>query len=290
MREVKNEMTELATICFADLEAILHEHTGNLIFADALERTGRGEELLCALSRYIHFNSPFGGGVANLAGEIAARQDLFRDGDEPVEMAADRSVEVAADIFFAAIDEFAGHVKMQRSTHRTMAQATLKAAGCFFNLSPSQLNELTKPSASTLTAIRKVRDGYRINQTVDEAQLFGAIGFHMGSEVLADKEFNILDAFLRSMYPSLVEYLRKTKVPINGSESAGYSWIQIHTTVEADHFGAAVQSANLALKYYAGTESLTRVKSWMLDGFRQFAGVQTEFMRNLLEREDASNF
>src|SRR2546428_3457420 len=156
-------MRELTKIGLADLETILHGHAGNVIFADALERTGRGEELLCALSRYIHFNSLFGGGVANLAGEIAARQDLFRDADEPVEMAADRSVEVAAGIFFAAIDEFGGHSKIQRSTHRGMAQATLKATGCFFDLSPSQLNELAKPSASTLVAIREVRDGYRIN-------------------------------------------------------------------------------------------------------------------------------
>ena len=38
-------------------------------------------------ARYIQFNSAFGPGLANLAGEIAARQGLFRDPDEPVRIA-----------------------------------------------------------------------------------------------------------------------------------------------------------------------------------------------------------
>src|SRR2546428_12956440 len=97
-------MRELTKIGLADLETILHGHAGNVIFADALARTGRGGELLCALSRYIHFNSLFGGGLANLAGEIAARQALFRDRVVPVEKVADRRHGQWAGIFFAAID------------------------------------------------------------------------------------------------------------------------------------------------------------------------------------------
>jgi pyrroloquinoline quinone (PQQ) biosynthesis protein C len=78
----------------------------------------------------------------------------------------------------------------------------------------------------------------------------------------------------------------KTKVPIGESESAAYRWIQIHTTVEADHFRAAVNSANLAMRYYAGTETQARIKSWILEGFKEFADVQSEFMRSLMERQD----
>src|SRR5206468_1877450 len=64
------------------------------------------ERLLSVLGRYIQFNSAFGAGLANLAGEIAARQGLFRDAQEPLRIVADRSAEVASDFFFAAIDEF----------------------------------------------------------------------------------------------------------------------------------------------------------------------------------------
>lgn len=274
-------MKESLNIAWEDLEPILHEHTGKRIFASSLERTAASEELLSVLSRYIHFNSVFGSGVANLAGEIGSRQDLFRDSEETVAIVADRSVEVAADVFFAAIDEFGDHNTIRRSTHRTLAQATFKAAGSFFGLSSAELNKIAQPYEPTLDAIRKVRDGYRINQTVDEAKIFRAIGFHIASEVLADQEFNVLDSFLRANYPDLVEYLVKTRVPIGDSENAAYRWIQIHTSVEADHFKAAVNSANLALRYYAGAETRARIKGWILDGFKEFADMQTEFMRSL---------
>jgi len=233
-------MKKSLNIGWSDLESILQEHSGKRIFADALEQTASSEELLCVLSRYIHFNSVFGSGVANLAGEIGSRQDLFRDPEETVTLVADRSVEVAADVFFAAIDEFGDHNNNRRSTHRTLAQATLKAAGLFFGFSSTKLDEIARPYGDTLAAISKVRNGYRINQTIDEPKIFRAIGFHIASEVLADEEFNVLDAYLRANQPELVEYLKKTKVPIGDSENAAYRWVQIHTSVEADHFAAAV--------------------------------------------------
>src|SRR6266446_3200544 len=243
-------------IDWTDLEPILQEHAGIAIFANSLSRIVDADDLVCLLSRYIHFNSVFGSGVANLAGEIGSRQDLFRDTEEKVAIIADRSVEVAADIFFAAIDEFGDHNRIIRSTHRTLAQATLKALGRYFGLSSEEFDKLARPCGPTLAAMTEVRDGYRVNQVIDELKIFRAIGFHIGSEVLADEEFNVLDAFLRANYPELVNYLMKTKVTINGSENVAYRWIEIHTTLEADHFSAAVKSANLALRYYAGSETL----------------------------------
>lgn len=271
------------TIDRSDLEQVLALHSGNSIFKQALERIRTGADLLGTLSWYIYFNSIFGSGVANLAGEIGARQNLFRDPDESLEIASDRSVEVAARFFFAAIDEFGGAA--HRSTHRTLAQATLKGSGSFLGYEIAALNQIVEPNVRTLTAIDKVQDGYAINQHVDEQKLFRAIGFHMGSEVLADEEFNILDSFLRAEHADLVEHLKRARVSINGVEVAAYHWIQIHTTVEADHFDAAMLGANLALRYYAGAESQARIKEWILDGFREFAAIQTDFMNGLMEQE-----
>jgi hypothetical protein len=281
-------MTESLRIAWSDLEPILKEHAGKRIFASALEQSAANtRELLCVLSRYIHFNSVFGSGVANLAGEIGSRQDLFRDREETVTLLADRSVEVAADVFFAAIDEFGDQNRIRRSTHRTLAQATLKAAGQFFGLSSAELDKIAQPYDATLVAIRRVRDGYRINQTIDEPKMFRAIGFHIASEVLADEEFNILDAYLRGHHPDLVEYLLDTKVPMGDSDNAAYRWVQIHTSVEADHFAAAVRSATQALRYYAGSETQACIKGWVLDGFREFVEVQTAFMESLMKRKTA---
>ena len=90
--------------------------------------------LLSVLGRYIQFNSAFGPGLANLAGEIAARQGLFRDADEPVRILADRAAEVGADFFYAAVDEFDDRATPWRDTHRTLAQATVKGMGALLRL------------------------------------------------------------------------------------------------------------------------------------------------------------
>ena len=71
---------------------------------------------------------------------------------------------------------------------------------------------------------------------------------------------------------------------IGKSKNPAYAWIQIHTSVEADHFQAAVISANLALRYYAGDQTPVAVKDQILEGFQHFATVQTRFMNGLVAR------
>ena len=99
-------MIDSESIQESELKEIVATGSGNRLFAQNLNSLASSNDLLRALSCYICFNSVFGSGVANLAGETAARQDLFRDPEEVVEIIADRSIEVAADIFFAAIEEF----------------------------------------------------------------------------------------------------------------------------------------------------------------------------------------
>jgi hypothetical protein len=269
----------------SDLQQLLASHPGNSTFEQALGSLQNGRDLLRMLSCYIYFNSIFGSGVANLAGEIGAQQSLFRDPGEPMAITADRSVEVAARIFFAAVDEFGvgGGTATGRSTHRTLAQATLKAIGSFFDYDIATMNRIAEPNARTLTAIDQVRDGYAISQAVDEQKIFRAIGFHMGSEVLADEEFNLLDSFLRTQHPDLVNHLKKTKVTINEVQVSAYHWIQIHTTVEADHFDAAMLGANLALRYYHRPQAQLDAKAWILNGFKEFAVTQADFMNGLMK-------
>jgi len=277
-------MRELLSIGEADLEPILRAHRGTNVFEITLMRIDSDKGLVSALSRYIHFNSAFAGGVANLAGEIASRQDLFCDFDEVNSVVADRSLEVAADIFFAAVEEFGKGHYHQQTSHRTLAQASLIAIRNFFNMSPAEVDYIVAGSKNTLSALASVREGYCVNEKVAEPELFRAIGFHIGSEALADAEFNVLNTFLRTKYPRLVDYLERTKVPMNGIECPGYYWVQIHTSVEVNHFRAAIHSANLALRYYAGNHTQACVKAWILDGFKEFAAIQTEFMENIMER------
>jgi hypothetical protein len=267
----------------ADLEPVLAAHHGNQDLERAFAEAKAPDRMLSVLGRYIQFNSAFGAGLANLAGEIAARQGLFRDAQEPLRIVADRSAEVASDFFFAAIDEFDDRATPWRDTHRTLAQATLKGAGSFFGFTPEQLNDVVHINAATNAGLSRVWEGYGVGSRLEDPRLFAAMGFHTGSEILADQEFVIIDRTLRRDHPDLVRALEGMKVEILGQKHNAYYWIRIHTGVEAEHFDAALKGVNNALRYYAGEADPETVKIWILDGFTRFADVQSAFMADLGE-------
>ncbi len=267
-----------------DLSPVLARHDGHERLRNAFEQAGGDPaRLLSVFGRYIQFNSAFGAGVANLAGEIAARQGLFRDADEPVKLLADRASVVAADFFFAAIDEFDDRLTTWRDTHRTLAQAALKGMGAHFGYAPAQLDDVVRLNAATETALGRVWQGYGVGMRLADAQLFRAMGFHAGSEVLADEEFNVIDAVLRARQPALVAALQGMKVELAGQKHDAYYWIRIHTSVEAEHFEAALRGANQALRFYAGPDSIDAVRTHILAGLAEFATVQRDFMAALAE-------
>jgi hypothetical protein len=272
-----------AAIARADLEPVLATHPGAAALKAAVAGAGDPGRLLSVVGRYVQFNSAFGPGLANLAGEIAARQGLFRDPDEPLRLAADRAAEVASDFFYAAVDEFDDRLTPWRDTHRTLAQATVKAMGAHFGFSPAQLNDVIRINPGTESAMARVWEGYGVGAALDERRLFRAMGFHAGSEVLADAEFNVLDAALRERHPAVVAALQESRVRVGGREHDAWYWVRIHTSVEADHFDAALAGVNGALRYYAGETAPETVRGWILEGFREFAEVQRAFMDALAD-------
>jgi hypothetical protein len=275
------------TITAGDLAPVLERHHGEEALRAAVDRAAAAAAspagLVNLLARFIQFNSAFGAGLANLAGEIAARQALFRDPDEPVHILADRAAEVAADFFYAAVDEFDDRLTPWRDTHRTLAQATLKGLGAHFGYAPTQLNDVISVNEATETARVAVWDGYGVGARLDDRRLFSAMGFHAGSEVLADHEFTVIDRVLRARRPELVAALEAMTVEVLGQKHNAYYWIRIHTSVEADHFDAALKGVNNALRFYAGAEETASVKAWILEGFNRFADLQAAFMERLGE-------
>src|SRR5947207_1683679 len=175
----------MGAITRQDLEPVLRTHHGTDALRAAVESAAEAPHFLSVIARYIQFNSAFGPGLANLAGEIAARQGLFRDGQEPVRILADRAAEVASDFFYAAVDEFDDRATPWRDTHRTLAQATLKGMAAFFGYAPEQLNDVLRLNPATDDAIDRVWEGYGVGAHLEEGRLLGAMGFHTGSEILA---------------------------------------------------------------------------------------------------------
>jgi hypothetical protein len=274
-------MTTAAAITREDLDGMLRAHRGEAALQAALDAAREPDRLLQVLGRYVQFNSAFGPGVANLAGEIGAHQGLFQDPSEPLRVVADRAAHVASDFFYAAVDEFDDRATPWRDTHRTLAQATIKGICIHLGYEPERLNHLLEVDEPTRAAMASVFAGYGLGTALGERELFHAMGFHTGSEVLADREFTMIDAHLRAHHAALVAALEPMTVEILGERHNAYYWIRIHTGVEIEHFDAALKGANNALRFYAGGTETATLKGWALAGFADFARVQSDFMTSL---------
>jgi hypothetical protein len=244
--------------------------------------SGGGVELLRFLGRFVSWNGGFGSGVATLAGKIGRARHLFLDPNERIAAAADRSVHVASYFFDAARDEFDDRATPHRDTHRTLAQAVIKGIVAHHHLEDAAVDEaLDEPL--WLTGLHdRTRLGYGLGTPDDLPSIFRSMGFHLGSEVLADQEFTQIDQSLRAKAPALVDTLLRTKVHIADQDHAAYYWVGIHSglggSVEHDHFEWAVQGVREAFRYTAKRHH-EYLREQVLVGFEDFARCHTEFFR-----------
>jgi hypothetical protein len=282
-------LDELTAVCdFSRLETRVTEPL-QAALADPVTR-------LRFFGRYASWNGFFGSGVATLSGKIGRARGLFRDPGESIDALADRSVFVASFIFDAARDEFDDHETIYRDTHRDLAQAFVSglihfgrehsAAGkAIEGLSqPERLNQLLAEPEWLRTLNARVTTGYGAFLPDVRESLFQAIGYHLGSELLADREFSIIDRTLRRELPQLVQFLQGHREKIGALDHGAYHWIAIHSgdggAVEEDHFAKATESANLAL-CYSPRELHGELRERLHDGFRQFDADHRAFFFNV---------
>lgn len=205
------------------------------------ERTDTPEKLVRFLNAYVEFNSSFGAGVAQLASKIAFSRYRFTDPtmEEPYN---DRSYLVAAHIFNAARDEFQDRDYKSMAPHRSLAQAFLWGVSNYYNI-PVALS-------TTLRSFRmEVCYGYS-GSSFDTT--FHGMGFHLASEVLADREFTLLDELIRKD-AKLLEYLQNSVYQAHGSTLCCYDWVSMHSGLgsakEQEHSSSAQLAIQEALKY-----------------------------------------
>jgi hypothetical protein len=192
----------MSTITWEDLQPVLAVHQG----AEALRRAVDGAATPPHSSRWWRATSsstPRSAPASRTsAGEIAARQGLFQDKDEPVRILADRAGRGCVGLLLR------GRRRVRRprdalARHPSHAgQATLKGMGTFYGYTPVQLNDVLHVNPATEDAIDLVWEGYGVGANLEEARLFRAMGFHTGSEILADQEFVVLDKALRANAPT----------------------------------------------------------------------------------------
>lgn len=248
---------------------------------------GSREQLLRFMGRYTSWNGFFGSGVATLAGKVGRSRGLFASPDQPIHALADRSVHVASFFFDAARDEFDDTSTAHRDTHRTLAQATVAGLVAWTReecaLSDDDINALLNDPLWLRALHDRVAIGYGAASPDDLPNVFRAMGYHLGSEVLADREFSLIDEGLRARMPGLVAFLRTRRVLLAGEEHDAYHWLGIHSGhgggVEEDHFAWAVQGVERGYRY---TDSALHplIQDQLHLGFGDFARDHRIFFEN----------
>ncbi len=230
-------------------------------------------QLLRFFRDYASWNGSFANGVAALTSLIGRQRALFREAGFP-QSVADRSNFVASFFFDAARDEYDDHINPQRDSHRCMAQAALIAMKDFFGLPDSLLDESERDEVRALNdAVLVGYTGLAHKGEGAVAQTFAAMGYHLGSELLADQEFSLIDEHMRQHRDGLVQHLMRSTVTLAGATHRCYAWVGVHSGhgggVEADHFEHAAQGARSALAY-APPGSAAAGLAALAAGFRSF--------------------
>jgi hypothetical protein len=229
------------------------------------------------MQRYAYFNSYAGSLVARLASSIGISYQLFRQNEVAVIDQSDRGLEIAAKVLVATIDEHAD-AGAQQVPHRTLAQITLKAVSEYANLGDNELNQVAQAPAWMQAIITDLIDGYQ-GKIDDLEAIVTALGFHIGSELLADREYSLIDKVVRytNRGSGFDAWLQGKQVEVGGKRLSPWYWIVVHgkhnaSGVEADHFELALDALNLLAEYRP--ESNEQIWQWASKGFLDFAELQ----------------
>jgi hypothetical protein len=239
-----------------------------------------------AMQRYVHFNAIAGSLVARLASSIGLSRELFISSETVVRDEADRSMLIAAKVLAATLDEHCD-AKYQ-VPHRTLAQATLKAVGDYAKLTAEQRNQFGITPDWLAQIMTQFTAGYQ-GVPGNLIALVQSLGFHVASEMLADREYQILDTVLRydlrnqgwDAYSKIVP-----TVSFQGNTLSSWYWVRIHgehesTGVEFEHCQNALEA--LALIEEFRPEPAPQIRAWALEGFQTFAALQQKLFAQIIQ-------
>lgn len=270
-------------ITLEDLQGFLNVDNINQVMKSTCREAIASPELMhLFMQRFVRYSAAYSHSVPVLCGTIGKSQQ-FLDPTAAIQGNADRSMDVAAKVFSAAIEEFCD--PRTGVSHRTLAFALLDKLAEYADLSAAAIEQAVRAESWLVDMVAAVQDCYQADPE-NLADMVRAMGFHAAAETIGGNEFSIINAVLFSSQRQgrFGKFIKRQKVHFDGGVVSPWYWIVIHGTaategVELGHADDAIQALNQAVRYSAASEA--QVIAWAGQGIRQLAAIQTQFFTRL---------
>ena len=230
--------------------------------------------LLRFLHRFVLFNDALAARVPFLVGLIHLTPNLFVDPQADEDFCRQSNGRVAAYVAKAANDEYSTQ-DGSNLVHQYLSQMFFRGVLGHYAIDGRDFNRQFPVPARLSALLDEARGTFFLERGPE--QIFCALGFHVGLEFFAHKEFNLVDAYLRTRHRSLVTSLER-----DGGAGAAYQWLAIHTVVEIAHYRAGLEALDAAVAYYYDRDRAPHMRSRIEDGFAAFVDLQHRYYRAIL--------
>jgi len=232
------------------------------------------DALVCFLHRFVLFNDALAARVPFLAGLIHLTPDLFVEREVDEAFCRQCNGRIAAFVAEAAADEYQMTAE-QNLVHQYLSQQFFLGVLDHFGRDGKSFDRRFPVPERLMALLAEARERHFVERGPDH--LFAALGFHVGLEVFAHQEFNLVDAWLKERHPALVSRLKR-----GGKQGSAYRWLGIHTVVEITHYRAGLEALKLALDTYHRPDHRPRMTMSIREGFASFIDLQARFYQAIL--------
>lgn len=241
------------------------------------------------MARVAHFNDLEGSLIAQLAAAIGLSKHLFRQSGVAPDI-ADRSMEVAAGVFAAAIDEHKD--ARYKVSHRSLALFLVERVAMFGQVDLAYRLSVAESSLIWFNGLTEELVGSYSAEANNLLSLVRAWGCHLAGEIVGDQEFQELDKLVRienrpqGLYEYLEQHLVLTEehgLPMGIKKGFNaWQWVLIHSEyqkarLEQFHADQAMQSLNRMLEYNSEYSKQSVIDA-AVQGFRDYCAVRSQFL------------
>ncbi|MEM1238682.1 MAG: hypothetical protein AAGI45_02470 [Cyanobacteria bacterium P01_H01_bin.26] len=233
------------------------------------------------MQRFVHYARAYSALVPKLCSAIGC-SSFFNDPNSQFLAHAERSMDVAAKVFTASIEEF--YDPRTGVSHRTLSYALLDKLAEYAKLSAIDVARLSSPEGWLSEVLAMVESGYGATSD-DLASLVRAMGFHAAAETIGENECSIINSvlFTEQRHTAFGDFIRRSKVAFAEGTVSPWYWIVIHGTetttgVEVEHAADALDALNRVIAYSQLSEE--QVVDLAGEGFALFSQVQKAFFSN----------